>query len=135
MVKNPPANVGDTGDAGLIPGLGRSPGEGNGNSLQYCLENPMDRGAWWAIVHGVIEESDTSEQLSRHIQTSYPAPASPFHPQVLVSYAGSKPLMTSRYHLLWCVCVFFLVSGFWGVPLFSCKFFKDVLLSVCMHAC
>ena len=43
-VKNPPVNVGD---AGLIPGWGRSPGEGNGNSLQYsCLENPMDRGAW-----------------------------------------------------------------------------------------
>ena len=44
----------DVGDPGLIPGLGRSPGEGNGNPLQYsCLENPMDRGAWWAIVHGV----------------------------------------------------------------------------------
>ena len=42
------------GDPGLIPGLGRSPGEGNGNPLQYsCLENPMDRGAWWAAVHGV----------------------------------------------------------------------------------
>ena len=46
-VKNPPANVGDISDAGSIPGLGRSPGEGNGNPLQYsCLENPMDRGAW-----------------------------------------------------------------------------------------
>ena len=44
-------------DAGLIPGLGRSPGEGNGNLLQYsCLGNPMDRGAWWAIVHGVAKE-------------------------------------------------------------------------------
>ena len=42
------------GDTSLIAGLGRSPGEGNGNPLQYsCLENPMDRGAWWAIVHGV----------------------------------------------------------------------------------
>ena len=50
----------DSGDLGLIPGLGRSPGEGNGNPLQYsCLENPMKRGAWWAIVHGVAE-SDTS---------------------------------------------------------------------------
>ena len=47
VVKNPPANVGDMKDAGLIPGLGRFPGEGNGNLLQdYCLENPMDRGAW-----------------------------------------------------------------------------------------
>ena len=44
------------GDPGSIPGLGRSPGEGNGNLLQYsCLENPMDRGAWWATVHGVIK--------------------------------------------------------------------------------
>ena len=43
-------------DMGSIPGLGRSPGEGNGNPLQYyCLENPMDRGAWWAIVHGVTK--------------------------------------------------------------------------------
>ena len=43
-------------DLGLIPGLGRSPGEGNGNPLQYsCLENPMDGGAWWAMVHGVTK--------------------------------------------------------------------------------
>ena len=54
MVRNPPANAGDTGDAGLIPELGRSPGEGNGNPLQYsCLENSMDRGAWWATAHKV----------------------------------------------------------------------------------
>ena len=53
MVRNPPANSGDKGDAGLIPGSGRSPGEGNGNPLQYsCLENPMDRGPWRARVHG-----------------------------------------------------------------------------------
>jgi len=44
----------NVGDLGLIPGLGRSPGEGNGNLLQYsCLENPMDREAWWAAIHGV----------------------------------------------------------------------------------
>ena len=53
MVKNPPANAGDTGS---IPGSGRSPGEGNGNPLRYsCLENSMDRGAWWAIVLGVAK--------------------------------------------------------------------------------
>ena len=57
-VKNPPANAGE---AGSIPGLGRSPGEGNGNRLQFSsLGNPMDRGAWWAIVHGVIKELDTT---------------------------------------------------------------------------
>ena len=51
-------------DLGLIPGSGRSPGEGNGNLLQYsCLENPMDGRAWWAIVHGVAKESDTTERL------------------------------------------------------------------------
>ena len=52
--KNPPANAGDIRDAGSIPGSGRSSEEGHGNPLQYsCLENPMDRGAWWAKVHMV----------------------------------------------------------------------------------
>ena len=55
LVENPPANAGDIRDPGLIPGLGRSPGEGNGNPLQYsCLENPMDREAWWVTVYGVV---------------------------------------------------------------------------------
>ena len=53
VVKNPPANAGDARDVGLIPGLGRYPGGGNGNSLQYSsLRNPMDRGAWQAKVYG-----------------------------------------------------------------------------------
>ena len=56
VVKNLPSNAGDIGDAGSIPGLGRYPGVGNGNPLQYpCLENPMDRGSWWATVHGVTK--------------------------------------------------------------------------------
>ena len=56
VVKNPPANAGDVRDVGSIPGLGRSPGEGNGSPLQYsCLENPMDRGGWEAMVHGVAK--------------------------------------------------------------------------------
>jgi len=56
VVKNLPANVGDAGDMGLIPGSGKFPREGNGNPLQYsCLENPKDRGAWQAIVHGVTK--------------------------------------------------------------------------------
>jgi len=54
MVKNLPAVLRATGDQGSVPGLGRSPGEGNGNPLEYsCLENPIDRGAWQATVHGV----------------------------------------------------------------------------------
>ena len=65
MVKNMAANAGDARDKGSIPGLGRSPGGGNGNLLQYsCLENPMDRGAWWATVHGATKELDTTECLS-----------------------------------------------------------------------
>ena len=61
-VKNQFANAGD---AGLIPGVGRSPGEGKSNPLQYyCLENPMDRGAWWVTVH-VVTESETTKQLKQ----------------------------------------------------------------------
>ena len=56
LVKNPPADAGDLSDTGSIPVSGRSPGEGNGNPLQYsCLENLMDREAWWAIVHGLAK--------------------------------------------------------------------------------
>ena len=60
------SNAEATGDAGSISGLGRSPGEGNGNPLQYpCLENPMDRGAWWATVHGVAKSQTWLKWLSR----------------------------------------------------------------------
>ena len=56
VVKNPPASAGDARDTDLIPGLGRSPGGVNGNPFQYsCLEKSMDRGAWWATVHGAAE--------------------------------------------------------------------------------
>ena len=66
VVKNLPAKAGDTRDVGLIPGLGRSPGGGNGNLLQYsCLLNSMDRGAWRATVHGVTK---SGTQLSMHMQ-------------------------------------------------------------------
>ena len=69
MIKNLPANARDTRDVGLIPGSGKSPGGGHDNPLQYsCLENAMDRGAWWATVHGVTEESDMTEQLETHTQ-------------------------------------------------------------------
>ena len=68
MVKNPPANAGDI---CLIPGSGRYPGVGKGNSFQYpCLKNSMDRGAWRATVHGAVKEFDTTERLSTaHFQS------------------------------------------------------------------
>ena len=70
MVKSVPANEGDTGDSGSIPGLGRSPGGGHGNPLQYSgPENLMDRGIWWATVYRVTE-SDTTE-VTKHTPTYY----------------------------------------------------------------
>ena len=67
VVKNPPANAGDIRDSSLIPGSGRSPGEGNGNPLQYsCLENSMNRGAWWATVHRVTQSQTWPKHLSMH---------------------------------------------------------------------
>ena len=64
MLKNPAASTGGAREMGSIPGSGRSPGGGHGNPLQYsCLEKSMDRGVWWAIVHRVSKESDTTEQL------------------------------------------------------------------------
>ena len=68
-VENLPASAGDSCDLGLIPGSGRSPGEGNGNPLQYsCLGIPMARGAWWATVHWMAEELDLTDQLSKQVQ-------------------------------------------------------------------
>ena len=65
MVKNLLANAGNVRDMGLIPGSGRSPGGGQGNLLQYsCLENPMDRGTWWAMVHKVAKSRTQLKQLS-----------------------------------------------------------------------
>ena len=67
VVKNPPANAGDARDVGLIPGLGRSPGIGNGNPLQYsCSENYMDRGAWRATVHRVTRVRHNLETVHTH---------------------------------------------------------------------
>ena len=68
--KDSACSAGPSGDVGLIPGSGRSPGGGQGSPLQYsCLENPMDRGAWWATVHGVTG-SDTTE-VTQHAECTY----------------------------------------------------------------
>ena len=67
LLLNLPANAGVIRDVGSIPGSGKSPGEGNGNSLQYsCLENPIGRGNWWAIVHGVTKSWTQLKWLSMH---------------------------------------------------------------------
>ena len=70
MVKNPPANAGDVRNMGSIPAWGRSPGGGHGNPLQYsCLQNPMDRGAWWAIVHRIAKRQTRLKRLNTHTHT------------------------------------------------------------------
>ena len=98
MVKNPPANAGDTRDTGSIPGSGRSPGAGHGNPLQYsCLENPMDRGAWWATVHG-LTESDTlkatrvfvNPSSSRHFSADFPTTLVTQNPRKGLKLVASK---------------------------------------------
>ena len=71
LIKDPSANSGGVRDIGLIPVLGRSPGEGNDNPFQYsCLGNPTDRGAWWAIVHKGCKELDKTEMIY-HAHTQY----------------------------------------------------------------
>ena len=72
-VKNLPANAGDSGDTGSIPGWGRSPGGGRGNSLQYsCLGYPTDRGAWQAIAHEVAELDATEHTHARLVNVIKP---------------------------------------------------------------
>ena len=72
VVKNQPTSAGDSGEASSIPGLGRSPGGGNGNPLQYsCLENPMDRGAWWAASHGVTKSQTWLGMCAQNHQLSW----------------------------------------------------------------
>ena len=68
VAKNTPASAGDLRGVSSIPGLGRSPGGGQGNPLQYsCLENPMDRGDWWVVVHGVTKSWTRPKQFSMHV--------------------------------------------------------------------
>ena len=67
VVKNLPASAGDMKEVGLIPGLGKTPGGKHGNPPQYsCLENPLDRAAWWATVQGVTKSPDSTLQAYTH---------------------------------------------------------------------
>ena len=109
--KNPPANAGE---AGLIPGLGRSPGGGNGNPLQYsCLGNPMDRGAWLATVHGVLKSwAGATKQQHRVLQFTK-------HPNVPINQ-GTR----ADYAL-----IFFNNDLLWFISL---RYWKDAL---CLYLC
>ena len=76
VVKELTCSAGDAGDMGSIPGLGSSPGGGNGNPLQYSgLGNPMERGAWWTTVHGVAKKLDMTEHTHTHINTQKTIPS------------------------------------------------------------
>ena len=88
-------NTGNIRDVGLIPGLGRSPGEGNGYPFQYsCLKNPMDRGAWWAIVHGVAKSQTRLKGLSTHVCCCSKASSSLLLTTSLLYYLPSKLFFT-----------------------------------------
>ena len=83
------ASASNVGDPGLIPGLGRSPGEGNGNPLQYsCLKNPMDGGAWWATVHGVAKSWTRLSDFTFTFQVGE---------ELIFEYANTQKLSTHHH--------------------------------------
>ena len=91
-VKNPPANEGDVGS---IPGSGRSPGEGNGNPLQYSwLENPMDRVAWWATVQRVAKSQTQVKWLHMHTHVLFYSQG--LNPTIIVQNRDKKTFFSSR---------------------------------------
>ena len=92
VVKNPPANSGDIRDACSIPSSGRSPGEGDGNPLQYsCLKNRMDRGAWWVIVHRAAKSRTQLKLLSMYTST--------YTKKVFVAYLKFKLNWASNFFI------------------------------------
>ena len=122
VVKNPPANAGNIRDTGSIPGLGQDPGEGQGNSLQYsCLENPRDRGAWWATVHRVAISQTRLKWLStyaqKHTRTAYStADVSVISLQSCenkkVVYFGRKLCFNQKFMILFIFHISFIASAF-----------------------
>ena len=113
VVKNPPANVGGARDAGSIPGSGRSPGVGNGNALQYsCLGNSIDRGAWCAIVRGVIE-SNRTEHVYTHTLS-----------WVIILVSG---VQHSNLTLLWVILHLKLLLKYWLYSLWKVKLAQSCL--------
>ena len=109
MVKNQPANAGNIRDAGSIPGSGRFPGGGHGNPLQYCcLENPMDRGAWWVTVHRVAKSWTQLKRLTTQ-HTSFSC-VNFFHQSyVFIARISAFIFILSFFHFL---CILFLLFFF-----------------------
>ena len=106
--KEPACNVGHP---GLIPGLGRPPGEGNGNPLQYsCLENATDRGAWWATVHGVANELDKTERLILSRFLNYNAV---FITAVQQSDSVIHAYIYTHIHILFIFFSIMFIIGYW----------------------
>ena len=107
VVKNQPASAGDIRDVGLIPGSGRFPGGRNGNQVQYsCLENSMDRGAWWATVHGVGKMGpDWAHTVSVHPR------------EVLVSMKVLGRITRVCMRAVMCMCVAYVIERVLNVPL------------------
>ena len=146
VVKNMPANTGDVRDMDLIPGSGRSPGWVHGNTLQYsCLENPMDRRAWWATVHGVTK-SQTG--LGMHAGGVYKQTFQP--PSVLgirIFYLFSNIMFENMQRILqtkeehpsfWCLEFYWELDTYWLlawplVPHLSQKFGLIYVLSKISH--
>ena len=121
VVKNLPANARDIRYSGSIPGLARSPGGGHGNPLQYsCLENPMGRGAWWAMVHRVTELDTTEATL--HACTYVPVRKSQRHEATPTAYC-SRPRMYSLN--VYCVneSLVALMQGAGGTKMSKYSFF------------
>ena len=105
MVTNPPANTWDIRDVDSLPGLGKSPGEANGSPLQYsCLENSMDRGAWWATVHEVAKSRTWLKWLSmQYLGERYLSPGGDCRAAVWLQLCGAKSLTGKWGERCWAI--------------------------------
>ena len=130
MVKTPPANAEDSGDPGSIPGLGRSPGRGNGNPLRYsCLENPMVRGAWRATVQGVSKsraqqknEPACMQRHWSHLQGLFSHLLPARHPEFMIQSLGRGgcALLTCSRRRGCCSPIAYTFKNHWlGIPWWS----------------
>ena len=119
VVTTPPADAGYPGDASLIPRLERSPGRGHSNPLQYsCLENPMDRGAWWATVHGVAKSRIWLKQCSMHAWlTTYTTKFLHKNLTVWCQNAFKKYFIYLAVLVTVVLEIFFLSCGTWNLEL------------------